>query len=229
MKLSAAVSFGLLALPAVSAFTPMATSRSQTALGMTDSLNMANSLAGANEQKAAAIRAAEARNQAEIAALKAQIAQIEDLFNRSPNTYSPTPPSLPPDVAGMDKNQLQVKLEEFKNYLGTLLQRSADNQKQVASLTGGSGIAGAVGTAAVAGSMGALVTNALDSNRRDSIGGIIAGAAGSVASSFSKPSSAPVAAPAPADPKAQVRRQKCIGSAIWHGMELSNASLCCTL
>ena len=166
---------------------------------------MANSLAAANQQKAAAIRAAEARNQAEIAALKAQIAQIETLFNRSSNGFTPTPPALPPNVAGMDQNQLQMKLGEFKDYLGTLLQRSEDNQKQVASLTGGSGIGGALGTAAVAGSMGALVTNALDSNRRDSIGGIIAGAAGSIASSLSGPSQAP-AAPRTAklDPKSQV-------------------------
>ena len=206
MKLSAALTFGLLALPAASAFTPMAASRSQTALRMTDSFSMANSLAAANEQKAAAIRAAEARNQAEINALKAQIAQIESLFN-SPS-YTPTPPTLPPNVSNLDKNQLQAKLGEFKSYLGTLLKRSEDNQKQVASLTGGSGIVGALGTAAVAGSVGALVTNAIDNNRRDSINGIIAGAAGSIASSLS-PKSAPVAAPAaapatPADPRANV-------------------------
>ena len=89
------------------------------------------------------------------------------------------------------------------------MKRSEDNQRQVASLTGGSGALGALGTAAVAGSVGALVTNAVDSNRRDSINGIIAGAAGSLASSLSgpAPAPAPVAAPAPAaptDPRANV-------------------------
>uniref|UniRef100_A0A7S3LCW1 Limiting CO2-inducible protein B/C beta carbonyic anhydrase domain-containing protein n=1 Tax=Amphora coffeiformis TaxID=265554 RepID=A0A7S3LCW1_9STRA len=204
MKLSTAVTFGLVVLPAVTAFAPMAATRSRTALGMSDSFSTANSLAAANAQKAAAIRAAEARNQAEIEALKAQIAQIESLFNRSPGGFTPTPPTLPPDVASMNQNQLQTKLGEFKDYLGTLLQRSKDNQNQLAGL-GGSGTGSALATAAVAGSMGALVTNALDSNRRDSINGLIAGAAGSIASSLSGPSTrAPAAAPAvPNDPKSQ--------------------------
>ena len=192
MKLSSAFTFGLLALPAVSAFTPTTAGRSRSALSMSD-----------NAARAAAIRAAEARNQAEIEALKAQIAQIEDLFNRSPSYSTPFPPSTPPSingaVSGMDQNQLQQKLSELKNKL--------------AELTSKSGITGALGTAAVAGSVGALVTNALDSNRRDSINGIIAGAAGSIASTFTGPSPAPVAAPAPApvaaplDPRAQVGRK----------------------
>lgn len=211
MKLSAAV-LAFLAMPSATAFSPLSVGRTQTALRMSDTMNTANQLALANEQKAAAIRAAEARNQAEIEALKAQIAQIEDLFNRSPNTPTPpsTPAPVPSDLKDMDQNQLFAKLTEFKDYLGTLLKRSEDNKKQVASLTGGGGGIGAAGTAALAGAAGALVTNALDSNRRDSINGIIAGAAGSVASALSKPSPAPVAAPAPApvaqiDPRLSVR------------------------
>lgn len=196
MKLTTAVALGLVAFPVVSGFAPVATpSRSPTALGMSDLLN---------QQKAAAIRAAEARNQAEIEALKLQIAQIESLFNGASTGYSPagfTPTGLPSDIAYMNQNQLQGKLAEFKNYLGTLLKRSEDNQRQFASLTGGPG--GAIGTAAIAGATGALLTNALDSNRRDSIGGIIAGAAGSIASSLSGPSKAraPVVSN---DPRAQV-------------------------
>lgn len=200
MKLSAALTASLLALPAASAFAPTAASRGEASPRMASSLNMASSLA-ANQQKAAAIRAAEARNQAEIEALKAQIAQIESVF-ANPSTF----PTLPADVSSLNSNQLQGKLSEVKSYLGTLLQRSEDNQRQVAALTGG-GAVGALGAAAVAGSAGALITNALDNNRRDSINGIIAGAAGSIASSLSSPAPAPVAArapAAPADPRANV-------------------------
>ena len=131
MKLSAALTASLLALPAASAFAPMAASRGEASPRMASSLKMASSLA-ANQQKAAAIRAAEARNQAEIEALKAQIAQIESAF-ANPSTF----PTLPADVSSLNSNQLQGKLGEVKSYLGTLLQRSEDNQRQVAALTGG--------------------------------------------------------------------------------------------
>jgi len=187
------LSLSFLALVAgAQAFQPLhhhaRSSRSTTALPMSDSLSLANQLARANEEKAATIRAAEARNQAEIEALKAQIAQIEDLFNR------PATPSA-------------SNLGGLKSYLNTLLQKSQDNQRAYQELTGGQqpGLPSALTSSVLAGTFGGLVAGALDGNRRDSIGGIIAGVAGSAASLASGGSSNEAVAPAaPAAPPAYI-------------------------
>jgi hypothetical protein len=204
MKLSTAAVFGLLTLPSASAFAPTMSSRSPTGLRMSD-FRATDQLSLANQQRAAAIRAAEARNQAEIEALKLQIAQIESsLYNTSPGGLGYAAAGLPSDFSSMNRNQLQNKLSEFKNYLGTLLRRSEDNQRQFNAVTGGAG--GALGTAVLAGATGAVLTNALDSNRRDSIGGILAGAAGSIASSLSGPATSSKPTLSTNDPRAQVRQ-----------------------
>eukprot|EP00523_Entomoneis_sp_CCMP467_P016228 CAMPEP_0168766108 /NCGR_PEP_ID=MMETSP0725-20121227/668_1 /TAXON_ID=265536 /ORGANISM="Amphiprora sp., Strain CCMP467" /LENGTH=440 /DNA_ID=CAMNT_0008815379 /DNA_START=22 /DNA_END=1344 /DNA_ORIENTATION=+ len=164
-----------------SAFQPQQNgARSFTSLQMTQSLNLANQLAVANAEKAASIRAAEAKNQAEIEALKLQISQIEDLFNSSPTSSTAS--------AG---NGLQ-------NYLGNLLQKSDANQKAYKELTGGTGpgLSQVLATSVAAGTFGGLVTTALDSNRRDSIAGIVAGVAGSAASLAGGSSTSTTAAPA---------------------------------
>jgi hypothetical protein len=156
------------------------------------STDLANRLVRANEEKAAAIRAAERRNQAEIEALKSQIDQIEAVFaGGSSSYYSPSPPSLPANLSGLSKFELQNKLREFQDYLSTVLARSESNQREAASILGGGGGGNdalkIAGTAAIAGTFGGLVSGALDSNRRDSIGGIVAGVAGSAAGLLNKP------------------------------------------
>jgi hypothetical protein len=180
--------------------------------------DLANRLARANEEKAAAIRAAERRNQAEIEALKSQIDQIEAVFG-APSYYAPSPPPLlPANLSGLSKFELQNKLREFQGYLTTLLARSESNQREAASILGGrvGGSSDALkiaGTAAIAGTFGGLVSGALDSNRRDSIGGIVAGVAGSAAGLLNKPSDEPKGLPLPPgaatrvaeDPQAPVR------------------------
>jgi hypothetical protein len=209
---SAAILFVCVTTPPTAAFQPRwhptairssaaaSSSSSSSALYATD---LANRLVRANEEKAAAVRAAERRNQAEIEALKSQIDQIEAVFTRSPDYSSsyayttPAPPTLPPNLSGLSKFELQNKLREFQGYLSTLLARSESNQREAAAIANGDALKIA-GTAAIAGTFGGLVSGALDSNRRDSIGGIVAGVAGSAASLINKPTSnEPVGLPMP--------------------------------
>lgn len=202
---SAAILFVCVTTPLTAAFQPrchptaIRSSASSSALHATD---LANRLVRANEEKAAAIRAAERRNQADIEALKSQIDQIEAVFSRSSDyssSYTPSPPTLPLNLSGLSKFELQNKLREFQNYLGTLLARSESNQREAAAIQGQAGEEALkiAGTAVIAGTFGGLVSGALDSNRRDSIGGIVAGVAGSAASLINKPSSEPVGLPMP--------------------------------
>ncbi|KAL7558115.1 hypothetical protein ACA910_016070 [Epithemia clementina (nom. ined.)] len=203
-----AVFLSILAVPAAHAFlapgvvvvNPRSSSWSPSTT--TTQLPMASTLA----DKASAIRAAEARNQAEIEALKLQIAQIEDLFNRSPGSIAAATPYSFVDTT---KDQLGARLREFRQYLGSLVQQSKSNQLQydqiIAQQGGGPSLLQALATSAAAGTMGGLVVGALDSNRRDSIGGILAGVAGSAASSLASstkqleapPAAVSVPAPAP--------------------------------
>ena len=156
-------------------------------------LHMANTLA----DKASAIRSAEARNQAEIEALKLQIAQIEDLFNRSPGSVAAATPSA---FADGTRDQLGTRLSEFRQYLSNLVTQSKLNQQEydqiISKQGGGPGLLEAIATSAAAGTFGGLVVGALDSNRRDSLGGILAGVAGSAAS-FASKSTESIPAPSP--------------------------------
>ena len=179
-------------------------------------LEMASSLGKSkiNDSKAAAIRAAEARNQAEIEALKVQISQLEDLFSRSPGAVSVAAPSSGSFV-DTTRNQLGERLSEFRGYLNNLLQRSRQNEQeydQIMAQQGGPSLAQTLATSVAAGTMGGLVASALDSNRRDSIGGIIAGVAGSAASLATSnsegpaaPLAQPISAPVARDPRSPVR------------------------
>ena len=145
-------------------------------------------MAKAHQEKAAAIQAAEAQNQADIEALKNQIAQIEQLFDTNPTTNTN-------NISGM-KTALDRQPSSAQN----------NNAAQ------GPGLSDIVSTSIVAGTFGGLVTGALDNNRRDSIGGIIAGVAGASlaggSSDETQTSSSSKAVPAFKDPRSVVSTMK---------------------
>ena len=191
MKLSSSVTLLAVLAGSASAFSPSQQQRShrRTLFQLQDSLSsIAGEMAKANQEKAAAIQAAEAQNQADIEALKNQIAQIEQLFDTNPTNNN---------ISGM------------KTALDRQPSSSAQNNNNAAQ---GPGLSDIVSTSIVAGTFGGLVTGALDNNRRDSIGGIIAGVAGASlaggSSDETQTSSSSKAVPAFKDPRSVVSTMK---------------------
>ena len=191
MKLSSSVTLLAVLTGSASAFSPSQQQRShrRTLFQLQDSLSsIAGEMAKANQEKAAAIQAAEAQNQADIEALKNQIAQIEQLFDTNPTTNTN-------NISGM-KTALDRQPSSAQN----------NNAAQ------GPGLSDSVSTSIVAGTFGGLVTGALVNNRRDSIGGIIAGVAGASlaggSSDETQTSSSSKAVPAFKDPRSVVSTMK---------------------
>lgn len=192
MKLSSSVTLLAVLTGSASAFSPSQQQRShrRTLFQLQDSLSsIAGEMAKAHQEKAAAIQAAEAQNQADIEALKNQIAQIEQLFDTNPTTTNTN------TISGM-KTALDRQPSSAQN----------NNAAQ------GPGLSDIVSTSIVAGTFGGLVTGALDNNRRDSIGGIIAGVAGASlaggSSDETQTSSSSKAVPAFKDPRSVVSTMK---------------------
>mmetsp|Transcript_6217 Transcript_6217/g.8087 ORF Transcript_6217/g.8087 Transcript_6217/m.8087 type:complete len:466 (-) Transcript_6217:107-1504(-) len=213
MKIS---NVGILAVLAntASAFAPAHYNgpRSTTSLHMSDSLDLANQLVKANEEKAAAVSAAEAKNQAEIEDLKLQIAQIEKLFSPPVTSVAPSSASTPAVTSvatpAYSPNVMEAgaqQLSGLENSLATLFQNSNANTREYNALVGSQGpsLSDVISTSVVAGTFGGLVTSALDGNRRDSIGGIMAGVAGAAVSLMSPENEKRVATAKPvfADPR----------------------------
>ena len=199
MKLSSSVTLLAVLAGSASAFSPSQQQRShrRTLFQLQDSLSsIAGEMAKANQEKAAAIQAAEAQNQADIEALKNQIAQIEQLFDTNPTNNN---------ISGM-KTALDSS--------------SAQNNNNNAAQ--GPGLSDIVSTSIVAGTFGGLVTGALDNNRRDSIGGIIAGVAGAslAGGSSDETQTSSKAVPAFKDPRSVV-------STIQTMMMMTNLRCCC--
>lgn len=191
MKLSSSVTLLAVLTGSASAFSPSQQQRShrRTLFQLQDSLSsIAGEMAKAHQEKAAAIQAAEAQNQADIEALKNQIAQIEQLFDTNPTTNTN-------NISGMK----------------TALDRQPSSARNNDAAQG-PGLSDIVSTSIVAGTFGGLVTGALDNNRRDSIGGIIAGVAGASlaggSSDETQTSSSSKAVPAFKDPRSVVSTMK---------------------